>query len=93
MAELDDLIAVAHEVSQTDVDAAATVLHALPWLTQSIEEDRTSGRFARWGRSTVIDENVGSAVLSRATFEALHTLAGLPSAWPVGNAGLLHCYG
>lgn len=93
MAELDDLIAVAHEVSQTDADAATTALYALPWLTQSIEDDRTAGRFTRWGRSTVIDENVGSAVLSRAAFEALHTLAGLPSAWPVGNAGLLHCYG
>ncbi len=32
-------------------------------------------------------------MLSRSTFEALHDRAGLDSAWPVGNAGLLHVYG
>lgn len=64
-----------------------------PWLGAAIDADVAAGRFGHWGASTVVDENTGSAVLSRAVFDALHDRAGLPSAWPVGNAGLLHVYG
>lgn len=74
--------------AESDPEAA---IAALPWLTASLAAD--AGLFALWGRSTVIDENVGMPVLPRGLFDALHALAGLPSAWPVGNAGLLHVYG
>lgn len=63
------------------------------WLGPAIDADARDDRFARWGRSTVVDENVGAPVLSRPMFEALHDRAGLDAAWPVGNAGLLHVYG
>jgi len=68
-------------------------LDALPWLVAAIADDREHDRFGDWGRSTVVDENVGAAVLPRPLFEALHARAGLTARWPVGNAGLLHVYG
>ena len=81
------------------LDAAATahepadVLSMFDWLGSAIDADAAAGRFARWGRSTAVDENVGAPVLRQAVFEALHDRAGLDSAWPIGNAGLLHVYG
>jgi len=70
-----------------------TAIDSLPWLAAALAEDRAVGRFADWGRSSVIDENVGAAVLARAVFEELHGRAGLEAEWPVGNAGVLHVYG
>ncbi|MGF6822985.1 hypothetical protein M2317_001892 [Microbacterium sp. ZKA21] len=72
---------------------AADVLSMFDWLGPAIDADAEADRFARWGRSTIVDENVGAPVLPRSMFDALHTRAGLDSAWPVGNAGLLHVYG
>ncbi len=76
----------------TPTDAAAAV-GMIAWLTTSIAEDRAAARFDSWGRSTVIDENLGKPVIRRALFEHLHELAGIDAAWPIGNAGVLHCYG
>ena len=71
----------------------AAAIDSLPWLAAALAEDRAAGRFAAWGRSTVIDENVGAAVLPRAVFDQLHERAGLTAEWPIGNAGVLHVYG
>lgn len=71
----------------------AVIAAELPWLTAAIRADRDHGRFAEWALSTVIDENTGKPVISRELFEVLHELAGLEAHWPIGNAGLLHCYG
>lgn len=87
--------------SPTALDTAAALgaldpssaISSLPWLAASLAEDAAAGRFAAWGRSTVVDENVGEAVLSRALFDELHLRAELEASWPVGNAGLLHVYG
>lgn len=76
----------------TPADASAAV-GMLEWLTRSIADDRAAARFDAWGLSTVIDENVGKPVLGRAVFEHLHELAGVEASWPIGNAGVLHCYG
>lgn len=84
--------ASARAARDTPADAAAAV-GVLEWLTKSIADDRAAGRFDAWGRSTVIDENVGKPVLGRAVFEHLHEIAGVEAAWPIGNAGVLHCYG
>ncbi|WP_307358279.1 amino acid deaminase [Microbacterium murale] len=84
--------ASARAARDTPADAAAAV-GVLEWLTTSIEQDRAAGRFEAWGRSTLIDENVGKPVLARAVFEHLHELAGVEASWPIGNAGLVHCYG
>jgi len=73
-----------------DLDSAATVPG---WLAEQIEADAAAGRFSSWGRSTVIDENTGSPVISEALFAELHRIAGLDAGWPLGNAGLLHVYG
>ncbi|WP_295842327.1 amino acid deaminase [uncultured Microbacterium sp.] len=89
MHPLDALDAAAH-LAATDPAAA---ISSLPWLSASLADDAAAGRFARWGRSSVIDENVGAAVLPRPLFDELHARAGLEAAWPVGNAGLLHVYG
>ncbi|PCE14648.1 amino acid deaminase [Microbacterium sp. SZ1] len=72
---------------------ARSAVAALPWLFGAIADDRAAARFDAWGRSTVIDENTGSPVITRALFDELHDRAGLDQEWPVGNAGLLHCYG
>ncbi|WP_260856373.1 amino acid deaminase [Microbacterium sp. BH-3-3-3] len=87
--------------SAAALDAAAALaaenpsaaIASLPWLAASLADDAASGRFAAWGRSTIVDENVGAAVLPRALFDELHARAGLEAAWPVGNAGLMHVYG
>ncbi len=71
----------------------ADVLAMFDWLGAAIDADAEADRFARWGRSTIVDENVGAPVLPRSMFDALHARAGLDSSWPVGNAGLLHVYG
>ncbi|MBT9607398.1 amino acid deaminase [Microbacterium sp.] len=73
--------------------APASAIDSLPWLAAALADDRAADRFAAWGRSTVIDENVGAAVLPRALFDELHRRAGLEATWPVGNAGVLHVYG
>lgn len=90
MNEIRRLDAAAATAARGD---AGQAFDAVPWLSRSIAQDAASGRFARWSRSTIVDENVGAPVLDRAVFDRLHDLAGEPSAWPVGNAGLLHVYG
>ena len=32
-------------------------------------------------------------MLGQPAFEHLHELAGVDASWPIGNAGVLHCYG
>ncbi|WP_314651575.1 amino acid deaminase [uncultured Microbacterium sp.] len=93
MSTLDDLTRAARRAETGRAADARAALDALPWLDASLADDRASGRFARWGRSTVVDENTGAAVITRALFDELHERAGIDAAWPVGNAGLLHCYG
>lgn len=90
MNEIRRLDAAASAAARGDAEEA---LAAVPWLEPSIAEDAASGLFRAWSRSTIVDENVGAAVLDRAVFEKLHALAGEHSAWPVGNAGVLHVYG
>ncbi|WP_193755371.1 amino acid deaminase [Microbacterium testaceum] len=80
----------AARLAATDPVAA---IDSLAWLADALAEDRAAARFAAWGLSTVIDENVGAAVLPRAVFDELHRRAGLEAEWPVGNAGVLHVYG
>lgn len=89
MHPLDALDAAAHLAAP---DPAAAI-SSLPWLSASLADDAAAGRFARWGRSSVIDENVGAAVLPRPLFDELHRRAGLEATWPIGNAGVLHVYG
>lgn len=89
-----DQITHAATLALGDSDAAAReALSAVPWLTRAIDEDTAGHRFGAWGHSTAIDENTGTAVIPRALFDELHRCAGIPASWPVGNAGLLHCYG
>ncbi|WP_433674760.1 amino acid deaminase [Microbacterium gorillae] len=76
--------------ASTDADRA---IASLGWLETSIAEDRDSDAFAAWGESTVIDENTGEPVIGTGLFGALHRRAGIEATWPVGNAGLIHCYG
>lgn len=90
---IDDLTTAAIRAQSDSATAARTALDSLPWLVASLEDDRAHGRFDAWGRSTVIDENIGAAVISPALFDELHRRAGMRAQWPVGNAGLLHCYG
>lgn len=66
---------------------------SLERVLEAVRRDAAQGRFAAWGCSTVIDENVGAAVVDRDLFDLLHTEAGLRAEFPVGNAGLLHVYG
>ncbi|WP_243229309.1 amino acid deaminase [Microbacterium sp. CIAB417] len=84
-------------IDRLDAAAAAhdapAVLSMFDWLGPAIDADAAAGRFSRWGRSTVVDENVGAPVLPRAFFEALHERARQDARWPVGNAGVLHVYG
>lgn len=93
MSELDDLTSAAARAQSDIADAARTAIDSLPWLASSISDDRAHGRFDIWGRSTAIDENVGAPVITRALFDELHDRAGIHATWPIGNAGLLHCYG
>lgn len=71
----------------------ASVLDDQPWLGTAIDDDASACRFDAWGRSSVIDENTGTAMLPPAVFSAIHARAGIPAHWPVGNAGVLHVYG
>lgn len=69
------------------------VLAEYVWLGGAIDDDSSAGRFDAWGQSTVIDERVGTPVVTPELFRALHDRAGIEAQWPVGNAGLLHVYG
>ncbi|MCM3779934.1 amino acid deaminase [Microbacterium hydrocarbonoxydans] len=91
MSEHDDLDRAALAASTRP--GARAALDALPWIGGAIADDRDAGLFARWGLSTVIDENLGTAVLPRALFDELHDRAGVAAEWPHGNAGVLHTYG
>ncbi len=62
-------------------------------VNNAIAADAAAGRFARWGRSTTIDEHTGAPVLPPETVRALHALAGLETDGTIGNAGLVHLYG
>ncbi|WP_402844183.1 amino acid deaminase [Microbacterium sp. GXS0129] len=77
-------------IASTDPDRAIT---SLRWLDASITSDRDARAFAAWGWSTVIDENTAEPVIGTELFAALHRRAGISATWPMGNAGLLHCYG
>jgi hypothetical protein len=91
----------AHDTHVHQLDAAAVMASAdpdraiasLPWLDASITADRDACAFGAWGESTIIDENTGEPVIGTGLFTALHDRAGISATWPVGNAGLLHCYG
>jgi hypothetical protein len=76
-----------------EAEALAILREQVPWLCEQLAADADAGRFGRWGVSTVVDENLGRPVLGDAAFRALHGLAGLAPAAPVGNAGVLHVYG
>lgn len=89
VSEIDALDRAA-ALAETDAEAA---VDGLGWLAAAIEADRDAGRFALWGASTAIDENVGAPVIGRLLFDELHRRAGLTATWPIGNAGLVHCYG
>lgn len=93
MSELRLLTRAAIGAADGSIEGARAALDELPWLDGSIRDDRSTGGFDAWGRSTVIDEHTGSAVISRALFDELHRHAGIAALWPIGNAGLLHCYG
>ncbi|MBH0097963.1 amino acid deaminase [Salinibacterium sp. NSLL150] len=97
LAELDAsarrIAAVTGERAVSRARIHTIITGELPWLADQIGADRAEGRFAEWALSTAIDENTGEAVVSRELFEVLHDLAGLEAQWPIGNAGLLHCYG
>lgn len=93
VSELDSLTAAAALAADNTLAGARAAIDALPWLSRAVDDDRASGRFTAWGLSTVIDENTGTAVTARPLFEELHRRAGLATTWPIGNAGLLHCYG
>ena len=58
-----------------------------------IDQDRRDSRLEQWARSTVIDENIGEAVIDEPLFDQLHERAGIDAHFPVGNAGLIHVYG
>ncbi len=90
---LDDLTRAARLAATGTAADARAALDALPWLGASLVGDHTARRFEAWGRSTVIDENTGSAVITHALFDELHARGGIDASWPIGNAGLLHCYG
>ncbi|MEV7608245.1 amino acid deaminase [Microbacterium sp. NPDC089320] len=93
MSELDELTdAAAVAMGGTAADARAAI-DALPWLDESIAQDREAGRFRTWGRSTIVDENTARHLVPRALFDELHARAGRHAVWPIGDAGLLHCYG
>lgn len=93
---VSELAALTHAADRATTNAplaAQEAIDALPWLDASLRADRDAGRFAAWGRSTAVDENTGTGVITPALFDELHRRADLPATWPVGNAGLLHCYG
>ncbi|WP_158685456.1 amino acid deaminase [Microbacterium halophytorum] len=75
------------------MNASAPEVPAIDAVLARIEADRRAGRFDAWARSTVVDENIGEAVIDRELFDALHAAAGVDAAFPVGNAGVIHVYG
>jgi len=93
VSDLDQLTRAAHLAADGTATGARLALDALPWLGAALDDDHRTDRFIAWGRSTIIDENTGTAVIPRPLFEELHARAGVASDWPVGNAGVLHCYG
>ncbi len=93
VSEIDQLTRAA-TLALADTPASAhAALDSIPWIGSAIDDDSAARRFDTWGRSTAIDENTGTAVIPRALFDVLHDRAGIEATWPVGNAGLLHCYG
>lgn len=93
MGSIEELERVATVAQSASEAAVSDALSSADWLGEAIDADRAAGRFARWGRSTVIDENTESPLMPQALFDALHRRAHLEASWPVGNAGLLHTYG
>ncbi|WP_053386355.1 hypothetical protein [Leucobacter japonicus] len=65
----------------------------LDFVLACVHDDAVAGRFADWGRSTVIDEHTGVASFDRELFEVLHAAAGISAEFPIGNAGVMHVYG
>ncbi|MGJ0389132.1 amino acid deaminase [Microbacterium sp. CGR1] len=93
MSEIDRLSHAATLARADTLTSARAALDSIPWLGSAIDDDSAARRFDAWGHSTAIDENTGTAVISGALFDVLHGRAGIAASWPVGNAGLLHCYG
>lgn len=93
VSEIDQLTHAATLALSDTPTSARAALDSLPWIGRSIDDDSAARRFDAWGCSTAIDENTGTAVISRTLFDVLHDRAGIEAAWPIGNAGLLHCYG
>lgn len=88
----DDLVRLARDIASGV--APDRLLHSrAAWLVEQIEGDAAAGRFAAWGASTVLDDNLSAPVIPLPLFDYLHALAGIPAAWPIGNAGLVHVYG
>ncbi|MFK4788585.1 amino acid deaminase [Microbacterium sp. ZW T5_56] len=81
---------IATALASTDPERA---IASVDWLEASIAADRDARAFTAWGQSTVIDENTRDPVIGAGLFGALHRYAGIEATWPVGNAGLIHCYG
>lgn len=93
VSELEQLTQAAHLATDGTAAGARAAIDTLSWLASAIHDDRTAGRFIAWGRSSVIDENTGAGIIPRALFEELHVQADIAADWPIGNAGVLHCYG
>jgi hypothetical protein len=83
---------VTSDPDPTPVPAAPQVPE-LETVLACVRHDAADGLLSAWGWSTVIDENVGDAVVDGPLFVALHEAAGMEGRFPVGNAGLLHVYG
>lgn len=62
-------------------------------VLECVRQDRRAGRIAQWSWSTVIDENVGEAVVEPELFDRIHEVGRVDARFPVGNAGLIHVYG
>ncbi|MGV8882237.1 MAG: amino acid deaminase [Rhodoglobus sp.] len=90
---MSDTVRIADDAARQARTDPHSALDDYPWLGDAIDQDVSAERLELWGRSTVIDENTGSAVLSPELFAAIHARAGIQAHWPIGNAGLLHVYG
>jgi hypothetical protein len=90
---LCDLLAVGDSLVEEPTGTSLVLADRLPWLAHQIRTDARFGRFDVWGRSTAIDRTTGRRVIPPHILEQLAELAGLTSAWPVCNAGLMHVYG
>lgn len=93
MSKLEQLTRAANLAADGTAAGAYAAIEALPWLASAIRDDRNAERFAAWARSTAVDEHAGVGIIPRALFEELHARAGIDANWPIGNAGVLHCYG